>query len=208
METTKAQIAEAANYLVQARDYAAKVKQIAEVIAGWGERRVYFTGERECLNALVNLGLHFPDKLQRLYVIIETKRQQVPVLRRNEYQRAFMAQARDRLNKALEIEAIVEGRRLSADERAKRSARIRAEWAKRKQAFVSAKGDLDWKGRNAATQEFWGHVDTELTTMLDEARRVMELPHQRKRRVVRVDPKPPANRQMYEALQAVRTRRK
>lgn len=208
MEITKAQVAAAANYLVQARDYAAKVKQVAKVIAEWDERHVFFTGERECLNALVNLGLQYPDKLTRLYAIIDGKRAQVPQLRRNEYQREFMAQARARLNKALEIEAIVEGRRLTPDEKLKRAARIKAEWARRKQEALTAAGDLDWKGRNAVTQEFWEKVDHELEAMLTEAKKVLDLPHKRKRHVVRVDPRPPANRQLYNALQPLRNKGK
>lgn len=204
METTKAQIAAAANYLVNARDYAAKVKQIAEVIGNWRELHTFFTGERECLNALVNLGLQYPDKLAKLYEIIEDKRKQVPVLRRNEYQRGFMAQARVRMNKALEIEALVEGHPLSATDRQARATRIKGEWAKCKQAYLEGKGSLDWKGRNEATSEFWAHVDAELDTMLAEAKKVLDAPGHRKRRIVHVEPKPPANKQLYEALQRKR----
>ena len=120
METSKAQIAAAANYLVQAKDYAVLVRRIEGIIAGWSEQHVFFAGERECLNALINLGLHAPDKLKALYGIIEKKRLQVPAVRRNEYQRGFMAQQRVRMGKALQIEQIVEGRKLTLEERTKR----------------------------------------------------------------------------------------
>lgn len=200
MNVDKAQLAAAANYLVQTHEYISQVREITEIVKQWGSRHVFFVGDRECLNALINLGLAQPEKLQQLYEIIQAKRKEMPDVRRNEYQRDFMARMRHRVSKALEVEALVHGKALTPAEKKKSEARLRKEWTTRKEQALTDAGEQDWKGRNAVTAKFWAVVDTELDKMLTKARQVLDKPVRHRKRVVTVLPRPPANRQMYDQL--------
>ena len=165
MKLYKEQLTEAVNYLILTRNYAAQVAQIKDIIAHWDKQRVFFPGDRECLNSLISVGLLAPDKLEKLWQLIETKRREQPGIKRNDYQRGFMRQYRARLHRALEIDQQLQGRPFTPDERAERLTVLKADWTQRRAQYLAKLRHLDWKTRTAALQAFWAGIDAELDAL-------------------------------------------
>jgi hypothetical protein len=171
MAINREQLLAAANYLVEAKDYAAVRREIEDIISAWDHRRVYFEGDKAILNPLVSVGVQAPHKLHQLWGIISTKRMELPKFKRNEYQRGYMLAFRRRLMLARQVEETVEGRPLSAEEWRKRKVALHSAWAKQRTAYIKSKGELTWTERNAAATEFWSTLDANLNRMLKEAKR-------------------------------------
>lgn len=72
-------------------------------------------------------------------------------------------------------------------------------------AHIAAKGDLTWKERNAAANEYWAQVDAQLVRDLDEAKRVLSHKPMKRKRVVEVARPRPATA-MSKAFEKARRR--
>lgn len=188
MTVDRTVLKEAVNFLIASRDYVALVKEIETIRDNWEDRRVYFGGDKECLNAMVQLCITDEDGYSRVRHLIDEKRKLVPEAKRNDYQREFMRQLRARVAKAIKIECIVEGRKhFSPDEKKVREQKLRKSWANRKEQFFAEHGDLSWKERNDLAKVFWESIDIELEQMLQEAIELEGHRPVKKRRVVKVD---------------------
>jgi hypothetical protein len=122
------------------------------------------------LNAVIEVGLQSRDAFERLVKLVEAKRQLIPKARRADYQRNLMRQRRARKAKALELAELSQGK-MSKTEAREYTRGVQDRWNKAKDEFIASKGDLDWKGRNAATNEFWDMIDRQLDQNLRDARR-------------------------------------
>lgn len=197
----KSKLVEAANYLIESDTYTATMREIMLIIRDWGTLQCRYSGERECLNALVELGLEDMGKLQRVVDLIDSRRKTGPSMRRTQYQAEYMAQRRARAAKAMQIEALVRGKPLSPDEKRDCDKRVHDAWAKRKQAFLTEQRAASYDDRLAATELFWEQIDRELEEQLQVA---MAAPvvHRKAKRVVKVEhePKTAFGKQIREAL--------
>jgi hypothetical protein len=162
MDVNKQALVDAANYLVQVRDYVNQRRDLIEIINAWQDKRVYFAGERECLNALISLGLSGVEKLDALLQIVEQKRRALPDTKRTEYQREFMRTSRARMRKALALEEKLAGKPLTRSERTAREKHLRAMWNLARDKYVEARGVEDWEDKLEAIREFWAEVDSKL----------------------------------------------
>lgn len=188
MSVDRTVLKEAVNFLIATRDYIALVKEIESIRDNWEDRRVYFGGDKECLNTIVQLAITDEDGYNRVINLINEKRKLVPEAKRNDYQREFMRQLRARVAKAIKIECIVEGRKhFSPDEKKVREQKLRKSWADRKEQFFAEHGDLSWKERNDLAKVFWESIDIELEQMLQEAIELEGHRPVKKKRVVKVD---------------------
>lgn len=187
----KARIAAGLSLLVNARDYTKRVRQIAAVIEDWDDTPMLFGGALEPLNALIDVGLADRQALERLLDLAQRKRSGIPQARRVDYQRGLMREKRDRLYRAVELEELVRGSPLKGEARAKYMRETQGRWMAERNAFIAAKGNLSWKERNVAANEYWQQVDAQLARDLGEAKRVLEHKPMKRKRVVKVvRPKP------------------
>lgn len=188
MSVDRTVLKEAVNFLIASRDYVALVKEIESIRDNWEDRRVYFGGDKECLNAMVQLAITDEDGYYRVRHLIDEKRKLVPEAKRNDYQREFMRQLRARVAKAIKIECLTEGRKhFSPDEKHEREKRLRKVWADRKEKFLAEHIDLSWKERNEVAKIFWEGIDIELEEMYQSAVELEGHHPVKKRRVVKVD---------------------
>lgn len=170
MTISREQLKVAANYLVEAREYATLRREVESIVANWTHRRVYFGGDKAVLNPLISVGVQAPHKLQQLWGVINAKRMELPRFKRNEYQRAYMLSHRRRLAIARQIEEVTEGRVLTPEEWRKRKVALHSAWAKQKASYLKAKGELSWTERNAAANQFWCDLEEALMNMLRDLR--------------------------------------
>ena len=188
MNVDRTVLKEAVNFLIASRDYVALVKEIESIRDNWEERRVYFGGDKECLNSMVQLCITDEDGYDRVLHLIAEKRKLVPEAKRNDYQREFMRQLRARVAKAIKIECMAEGRKhFTPDEKHEREKRLRKVWADRKEKFLAEHIDLSWKERNEVAKIFWEGIDIELEEMYQSAQELEGHHPVKKRRVVKVD---------------------
>lgn len=191
MSVDRTVLKEAVNFLIATRDYVALVKEIESIRDNWEDRRVYFGGDKECLNTIVQLAITDEDGYNRVINLINEKRKLVPEAKRNDYQREFMRQLRARVAKAIRIECLIEGRPFfSPDEKRVREQRLKQVWADRKEKFFAEYGNPNWKERNELAKVFWEGVDIELEQMLTEAQELEGHKPVKKKRVVKIDHAP------------------
>jgi hypothetical protein len=167
----KERVLQAVNYLVESDDYSRLIKELTETIERFDKRPMVYAGKLELLNILIDIGVANRAAFERLVTLIEDKRKLIPQVRRVDYQRELMAQRRARVAKAIELHELTKGRKVTLDERTKFTKDIQARWAKERDDYILARGNLDWHGRNEATREFWLKVDTTLDTNIKGARR-------------------------------------
>lgn len=167
----KERVLQAVNYLVESDEYARLIREITDTIERFDKRPMVYAGKLELLNILIDVGVANRAAFERLVKLIEEKRKLIPQVRRVDYQRELMAQRRARVAKASELHELTKGRKLTQDERTKFTKDIQARWAKERDTYILAKGNLDWHGRNEATREFWSKVDTTLDANIRDARR-------------------------------------
>lgn len=188
MTVARTILKEAVNFLIASRDYVALIREIESIRDNWEDRRVYFGGDKECLNSVVQLCITDEDGYNRVKHLIDTKRKLVPEAKRNDYQREFMRQLRARVAKAIKIESLIEGvRYFTPDSKAERERRLRKAWADRKEQFIAEHGELSWKERNELSKVFWEGIDIELEQMYQEAQELEGHKPVKKKRVVKVD---------------------
>lgn len=184
----KAKIAQGLSLLVNAKSFVQRVRQINEIVDGWEDTPLLFGGTLEPLNALVDVGLSNREAMTKLIDLAQSKRQQVPVAKRVDYQRHLMREKRERLYKAVELEELVRGASLKGDARKKYMFALQAKWMHERNEFIATKGDLSWKERNEAANLFWRQLDTKLEHDLAEARVVLDKPPLKRKRKVELAP--------------------
>lgn len=195
----KARLAAALSLLINSKSFLQKVRKIEEIIADWNETPLLFGGALEPLNALVDVGLTNRAALDKLVKLAESKRRAIPEAKRVDYQRNLMREKRERLYKAVKLEELVRGTPLKGAAKTKYMNETQARWMKERAAFIAQKGDLTWKQRNDAANEFWAHVDAQLEHDLVEAKQVLDKPPMKRKQVVKVE-KPVPNTAMGKAF--------
>lgn len=195
----KARIAAALSMLVESKEFTKRVKQIRDIVADWQQTPLLFGGSLEPLNALIDVGVVKPEAFDKLIDLAVAKRRQVPTAKRIDYQRALMQEKRERLYKAVRLEELVRGAPVKGEARRKYMATMQTKWMVERNAFIKSKGNLSWKQRNEAANEFWRQVDVRLEKDLAEARAVLERPPVKRKRVVTVE-KPLPNTAMAKAF--------
>ena len=202
----KAKIAKGLSLLVQTNEFVQRVRQINDIVDGWEDTPLLFGGALEPLNALVDVGLVNREALNKLVQLAQTKRQAVPVAKRIDYQRELMREKRERLYRAVELEELVRGSALKGEARMKYMAGVQAKWMQERNAFIAAKGNLSWKQRNEAASEFWQRVDQRLSHDLEEAKRVLDRPPVKRKRVVEIPHEKPVTA-LSKAMEKAKGRR-
>jgi hypothetical protein len=183
----KSRVVEGLKLLIHAKDYNKRVRQIGEIIADWDDTPMLFAGALEPLNALIDVGLVNRAALDRMLDLATNKRREIPAAKRVDYQRDLMRAKRERLYRAIELEELVRGSKLKGDAKKKYMHDTQAMWMSERNRFIASKGNLTWKERNAAANEYWAQVDERLDKDLAEARQVLEHKPVKRRRVVRVE---------------------
>jgi len=197
----KEAIKAAVEALIHTTRYVEQKKYVLETVENWDKRQIRFAGEDEPLNALVDLGVESQEALANVLTLIERKRRLVPTARKIDYQRDYMRQRRLRLTKAVKLEEIVRGKRLTKDERDAYKAATLAGWIKRREDVLAKNPEANWKQRNELVATFWEQVDRQLETDLAEAQKVLDAPGHRKVRVVQVrQPKSILGQKLQDAL--------
>lgn len=182
----KQKIAAALSILAGTRQFVQRVKQIEEILDGWENTQLLFGGPLEPFNALVEVGLHNREAFGKLIDLARTKRRSLPDAKRVDYQRELMREKRERLDRAVRLEELVRGARLTGDKRAAYKKATQERWMNERNAFITGKGNLSWKERNEAANEFWSLVDQRLNKDIAEAQAVLDRPPVKRKRTVQV----------------------
>lgn len=148
-------------------------------------RAMPFKGETEVLNELLVIGRQSREAMENLIKVAEFKRDD-----KNDYQRKFMAQKRQRDGKVIKLEEMLQGKKLGLDERKDVLLKQYAVWNKERDAFIKSLGDVSWTDRNASIREFWQRKEDEIDALIDEAGRAQEKHKRRKYAVVVPKPEP------------------
>lgn len=160
-----ARIVEAVNLLILTQNYARLTGEIRQIAENWDNHPMAYSGQLAPLNALIDVALTNTDAFDRLLTLAEERRRKIPQLKRTDYQRVLMRERRDRLAKALRLHETKRGK-LRPEERRSFAAEVQSRWRAEREAYIEAKGDLTWKDRNAAAQEFWERIDRNLDQAL------------------------------------------
>jgi len=169
--TNKKQIVDAVNFLIESPKSGRLINEMRGIIAKWKTRPVVYAGDMVILNAMLDVGIENIEAFEKLVTLIEERRKMVPQSRRLDYQKNLMRDRRLRGNKAVELHELTSKKTLTTGERKKYLDGLQARWAKARQEFIASKGELSWKDRNAASQEFWSTIDRQLDANLATARR-------------------------------------
>lgn len=205
----KAAVKTAVEYLIETKRYVEQKKYVLETISNWPKRQIRFAGEDAPMNALVELGLESAEALTNVFGLVERKRRTVPNSKKMDYQRDYMRQRRQRIVKAIKLEEIVRGARMTDAERTAYSSATLAEWTKQREAVIAKHPEASWKERNQIAGQFWETVDKQLDHDLAEAKKVLDAPGHRKVRTVQVrQPKGILGAKLKEALTTKRSKPK
>lgn len=187
----KEKVAQGLTILINSQHYARRVRQVLDLVENWEETPMLFAGALSPLNVLVDVGLASKEALNRLLELAESKRRAAPTTKRVDYQRSLMREKRERLAKAVQLEELVRGSPLEGDARERYKLATQSRWMKERNEYIAKKGDLSWKERNTAANEFWAKLDVRLEHELEEAKKVLDHPPVKRKRTVTVEhPKP------------------
>jgi hypothetical protein len=167
----KQAVVAAVNQLIYAPNYASLINEMTRIIESWAAHPMVYGGKLAYLNVLIDVGLLDRAAFERLIKLIEDQRKLVPAVKRVDYQRNLMAERRGRERKALELHELNYGP-IRGARRMQFLSDLRDRWAQARAAFIRARGELDWKGRNAAANEFWEEIDRNLELNIREARKL------------------------------------
>lgn len=179
---------EAINHLVLDDDAEKKFHTITELAKLPATVPVRMTDEASCFNSMLDLARSDSQAYLKVLDLIDSKRIQRgwPPLRkpepegfnRNEYQRDFMHQKRQRERRAVEIENMLRPARdkLIGNARLEFMRRASAKWKDRRDALVNAAregsgGTLSKEQVTAILKRFWEQVDLELDEAEESMRR-------------------------------------
>lgn len=170
MDLNKQRVVEAVNFLINAPNYAALIREITRIIETWSTHPMAYTGQLRSLNALVDIGLQNRAAFENLVKLIEERRKLLPRTKRTDYQRELMQQRRAREAKAIELHELVYGP-IRGARRMQFLSDLRTRWGKARTEHIAAKGELSWHERNVAANEFWDMIDRQLDVNVQDARR-------------------------------------
>lgn len=161
----------AVNFLIEATNYAALINEMTRIIETWDTHPMVYSGKLTCLNAMLDVGVDNRAAFERLVLLIEDKRKSSPAAKRGDYQRTLMRERRARMAMAIELHERKFGP-LRGAARITEIQAIQSRWMAAKRQFLATKGVMDWRERNAATQEFWEQVDRQLHLNLQNVQRL------------------------------------
>jgi len=173
----------AVQYLVDTSYFTHHLRKIRSTLVK--PRAMPFKGETEPLNELLVIGRQNPDAMENLIKVAEFKRDD-----KNEYQRKFMAAKRQRDGKVIQLEEMLQGRKLSLDERKDVLLKQYAVWNKERDEYMKAHADQAWADRNAAVRKFWAKKEAEIDALIHEAGTTQVKHKKRKYEVVVPKPEP------------------
>lgn len=158
------------NYLIEAANFSALSGELTRIIETWDTHPMVYSGKLAPLNALIDVGLQSREAFEKLIDMAEDRRKSIPRARRVDYQRDLMRERRARIAKAVELNEKLHGP-IRGVERNKYVTELQTRWRRARDKFIADKGDLDWKARNDAANEFWEMIDRQLDQNLADARR-------------------------------------
>jgi hypothetical protein len=183
----------AVQFLVDSPYFERNVRRLRSLLTK--PRTLPYTGECEFLNELLVIGRQRPESFNRLVELAEYKRDD-----RGSYQRRFMAAKRQRDRKAIALEELLRGRKLTLDERKDALLKQYEVWNRERAKLLDAHPDVSWQGRNELIRHFWDTKEAELDALIEEARK----PHApRKRKQLVVVERAPASEFGAKLAQAV-----
>lgn len=190
----------AVQYLVDTTYFGHHLRKVRSSVAK--PRAMPFKDEAEPLNELLRIGRQNLQAMENLIEVAQFKRDP-----KHNYQKEFMAAKRQRDMKVIKLEELLQGKRLSLEERRALLLKQYDIWNKEKNQYLKEKGDLAWKDRNAAIKLFWLTREQDIEQLIIEASKAQE--HFRKhKRVVEVPQKPPKPTLMREAMKKALTKSK
>jgi hypothetical protein len=169
MESSKTRVVGAVNLLILSPNYAKLVAEIRQIAADYDEHPMAYSGKLTPLNALIDVALQSTPAFDKLIELADNRRKLIPEMKRTDYQRNIMQERRDRIRKVLKLHEARSGK-ISGAERKTFETETQARWMKARDEYIASKGELSWKDRNTAAQEFWDSIDRNL----DEA--IADLP--------------------------------
>ena len=191
--------------LIETTQYLSIRRAFDELIRTWDKWPTRFAENMAVYNALVDLGRESPDALANVYALVERKRRGVPAAKKVDYQRDYMRQRRVRVNKAIELEEIVRGKPMGADERKAYGIAVLADWMRQRQEMLAKHPEASWKDRNELVGKFWEELEARLDNELEEAHKVLEAPgHRKVRKIDLRQPKGVLGQKLKEALASKR----
>lgn len=186
----------AVQFLVDTPYFAQYTKRLRNVVER--PRALPYRGEEEVLNELLVVGRQNRRAMENLLDLAEFKRDT-----RNDYQRQYMAQKRQRDRKVIELEEFLVDRKLSLEDRRKALLRQYGVWNKEKAQLLERAGEITWEQKNQLVKEFWQAKDREIEALLAEAHRQAQREVHRKRLVRVLPPAPKNNPALHNALKSV-----
>lgn len=162
-------VVEAVNYLITAPSYASLINEMTRIVETWDTHPMVYGGKLNCLNSLIDVGLKNRDAFEKLIDLTEQKRKLLPKVKRVDYQRELMQARRARLNKAVRLHELMTGHTLTGADRARYVSDLQRRWKEARDADIAARGELTWKQRNDAANQFWDTVDRRLDKNLSDA---------------------------------------
>jgi hypothetical protein len=191
---------QAVEMLIASDEYSSIRREVVDMVSS--DRPKRFADNLETLNSLIELGKDSMEALNNVFSLIERKRRERPSVRKSDYQRDYMRQRRKRIAKAVELESIMRGKAMSPDEKSSFIAAISADWMTKRDKALAQHPEANWTERNRISGDFWQYIDSQLDTELAEAKRILDTPNRRVRRVVRVEhqPKTELGKKLKDAL--------
>lgn len=168
----------AVQYLVDSVYFTNHVKKLRSHVVR--PRAMPFRDDAETLNELLVIGRQNLQAMENLIEVAEFKRDDP-----NAYMRTFMQAKRQRDRKVIQLEELLQGKKLSLDERRALLTKQYEIWNAEREKFLKKNGDLEWAMRNAALKKFWVKREQEIDELIAEANKAQER-HKRKKYVVEV----------------------
>lgn len=188
----------AVQYLVDTTYFGHHLRKIRSSVTK--PRALPFKEEAEPLNELLRIGRQNLQAMENLIEVAQFKRDP-----KHNYQKEFMAAKRQRDMKVIRLEELLQGKKLSLEERRTLLLKQYDIWNKEKNQYLKEKGDLAWKDRNAAIKEFWLTREQDMEQLIEEAQKAQE-GFRKHKRVVEV--RPPKPTIMREAMKKALTKSK
>ncbi len=188
----------AVQYLVNTTYFGHHLRKIRSSVAK--PRAMPFKDEAECLNELLRIGRQNLTAMENLIEVAQFKRD--PKIN---YQKEFMAAKRQREFLAVRLEEMLQGTKMTLDERRMFLLKQTETWNKEKAQYLAKMGDISWTDKNKAIREFWTQREQDLRQLIEEAQKTQE--HFRKHKRV-VEVRPPKETAMKSAFKKALTKHK
>jgi hypothetical protein len=157
----------AVQYLVDTSYFTHHLRKIRSTLVK--PRALPFKDDSEVLNELLVIGRQNVQALENLIEVAEFKRDD-----KNEYQRKYMAAKRQRDTKVIKLEEMLQGKKLTLDERKNVLLKQYEVWEKERKAYLEAHQDMAWADRNAAIRKFWAKKEADVDELIHEAQNAQQ----------------------------------